>query len=277
MTQIVLYFSVLASLCALFFVFTEYQRASRAEAIPLFIAMALFLARVLLCPFAAIAAWVDLFTICPLGAAIPALTIAFFPARGGTRRLPLLCSAFFFALELILILLQKNELAGVAAGLNLALALLFVALRLLVALFGKAWGTPRAWLLLVPLWAIWLVTLAFFFFRVPSVAYLPVLSGFGAIWVCAWILGDRLSQTKKAPADAIPADAALSEREREVAQLLVRGKTYREIGKQLFIAPSTVKTHVLRIYEKMGVSNKIGLAHRLSSIPMEKNSPPAAE
>ena len=36
--------------------------------------------------------------------------------------------------------------------------------------------------------------------------------------------------------------------------------TYREIGKALFIAPTTVRTHLATIYEKLGVRNKIGLA-----------------
>ena len=40
---------------------------------------------------------------------------------------------------------------------------------------------------------------------------------------------------------------ALSDREREVAVMLSDGKTYAQIGDALFIAPSTVKTHVLRI------------------------------
>jgi len=56
----------------------------------------------------------------------------------------------------------------------------------------------------------------------------------------------------------------LSNREMEIARLLITGKTYREIGEGLFIAPSTVKTHVLRIYEKTGVKNKVELANKLS-------------
>ena len=55
----------------------------------------------------------------------------------------------------------------------------------------------------------------------------------------------------------------LSDREREVAELLAQGKTYREIGESLFIAPSTVKSHALRIYEKLSVDNKVALANAL--------------
>ncbi|RUU14765.1 hypothetical protein EOD10_13930 [Mesorhizobium sp. M7A.T.Ca.TU.009.01.3.2] len=53
---------------------------------------------------------------------------------------------------------------------------------------------------------------------------------------------------------------ALSGREREVAEKFAAGLTYREIGKALFIAPATVRTHLATIYGKLGVRTKIGLA-----------------
>lgn len=48
----------------------------------------------------------------------------------------------------------------------------------------------------------------------------------------------------------------LSARELEVLTLLSKGFTNRDIGAQLFISPSTVKTHTLNIYEKLGVANR---------------------
>jgi DNA-binding NarL/FixJ family response regulator len=39
-------------------------------------------------------------------------------------------------------------------------------------------------------------------------------------------------------------------------QLLARGLTNPEISKKLFISPHTVKTHVVHIYEKLGVSDR---------------------
>ncbi|TIN07754.1 MAG: adenylate cyclase, partial [Mesorhizobium sp.] len=53
---------------------------------------------------------------------------------------------------------------------------------------------------------------------------------------------------------------ALSGRERAVAEKFATGMTYREIGNALFIAPTTVRTHLAAIYEKLGVRTKIGLA-----------------
>lgn len=53
---------------------------------------------------------------------------------------------------------------------------------------------------------------------------------------------------------------ALSGRERAVAEKFAAGMTYREIGEALFIAPTTVRTHLATIYEKLGVRTKIELA-----------------
>jgi TolB-like protein len=53
---------------------------------------------------------------------------------------------------------------------------------------------------------------------------------------------------------------ALSDRERVVAEKFAAGLTYREIGEALFIAPSTVRTHLASIYDKLGVRSKVALA-----------------
>lgn len=48
----------------------------------------------------------------------------------------------------------------------------------------------------------------------------------------------------------------LSEREREVLQLVARGHTYRQIGAELFIAEKTVENHVRNILGKLHLSRK---------------------
>ena len=48
----------------------------------------------------------------------------------------------------------------------------------------------------------------------------------------------------------------LSEREREVLQLVARGHTYREIGQGLYIAEKTVENHVRNILGKLHLSRK---------------------
>lgn len=53
-----------------------------------------------------------------------------------------------------------------------------------------------------------------------------------------------------------PTGPRLSPREREVLDLLVDGLVIRQIGRRLFIAEATVKTHVGKIYEKLGAGNR---------------------
>lgn len=52
-------------------------------------------------------------------------------------------------------------------------------------------------------------------------------------------------------------------RELEVAQLILKGHTYHQIGEALFISLPTVKTHVSNVYKKAKVNNKIELLNLL--------------
>lgn len=48
----------------------------------------------------------------------------------------------------------------------------------------------------------------------------------------------------------------LSDRERQVLDLLVEGRTYRQIGKALFVSHNTVAFHVKQIYAKLHVHTR---------------------
>lgn len=58
---------------------------------------------------------------------------------------------------------------------------------------------------------------------------------------------------------AAGAASPLSEREREVLQLVARGHTYNEIGQQLTISPRTVENHVRNILGKLHLSRRTDL------------------
>ena len=49
----------------------------------------------------------------------------------------------------------------------------------------------------------------------------------------------------------------LSPREIEVLKALIDGLSNKEIGEKLFISVSTVKTHIINIYSKLGVKNRV--------------------
>ncbi len=53
-----------------------------------------------------------------------------------------------------------------------------------------------------------------------------------------------------------PAEENLSAREIEVLQLVAKGKSNKEVGKALHISTATVKTHLIHIYNKLGVDDR---------------------
>lgn len=53
-----------------------------------------------------------------------------------------------------------------------------------------------------------------------------------------------------------PAPESLSRRETEVLALVAKGRTNAEIGRELFISETTVKTHLIRVFGKLGVSDR---------------------
>jgi two-component system nitrate/nitrite response regulator NarL len=55
---------------------------------------------------------------------------------------------------------------------------------------------------------------------------------------------------------AEPEGPALSPREREVLKLIAGGRSIPSIAGELYLAASTVKTHVQRLYEKLGVGDR---------------------
>lgn len=53
-----------------------------------------------------------------------------------------------------------------------------------------------------------------------------------------------------------PSDEVLSGRETEVLELVAKGKSNRDIAGELWISEATVKSHLLRIYDKLGAADR---------------------
>jgi DNA-binding CsgD family transcriptional regulator len=60
-----------------------------------------------------------------------------------------------------------------------------------------------------------------------------------------------------------PDGSGLSEREKEVARLVLEGKTYREIGEAIYISPRTAEHHIARMRRRLGAENRSDLLARL--------------
>lgn len=50
--------------------------------------------------------------------------------------------------------------------------------------------------------------------------------------------------------------AVFSPREQEILELLLQNCTYKEMGSRLHVSPSTIKTHIYHIFQKLDVSNR---------------------
>jgi DNA-binding CsgD family transcriptional regulator len=95
-----------------------------------------------------------------------------------------------------------------------------------------------------------------------------------AFLVLGIVLGVRVFGAPASPAfDGNPkAQAALglSERELQVLQELAAGRSNKEIAAQLHVSPNTVKTHVARLFEKLGAKRRteaIRRARELGIVP----------
>jgi DNA-binding NarL/FixJ family response regulator len=74
-----------------------------------------------------------------------------------------------------------------------------------------------------------------------------------------------LGQTLFAPTSQLPAPL-LSEREREVLDLIADGRTNREIAATLYLSPHTVKEHTSALYRKLGARNRTEAVQRAQRI-----------
>ena len=86
-------------------------------------------------------------------------------------------------------------------------------------------------------------------------------------WPCGW---SGKGMTVFAPRAEQPS-TPLSEREREVLDLMASGATNREIAERLFLSPHTVKEHTSALYRKLGCAT----APRPCSAPSAWASPPS--
>jgi DNA-binding NarL/FixJ family response regulator len=64
----------------------------------------------------------------------------------------------------------------------------------------------------------------------------------------------------------------LTRRERQVVDLLAEGLTNREIGERLGLSRHTIKNYLLKIFDKVGVSNRVELLFLTLTHPLHAGS-----
>ncbi len=83
----------------------------------------------------------------------------------------------------------------------------------------------------------------------------------GSVWAPRRVLSIFIERVTSHPARIFPAGrVTFTDREKEVLELLVAGRSNKEIGAALSIEERTVKAHVAKLMRKVGVQNRIALS-----------------
>jgi len=82
----------------------------------------------------------------------------------------------------------------------------------------------------------------------------------GSVWLPRAVLAKFVDRVIANQGKMGAAPDEISDRERQVLELLVAGRTNKEIGNELGIEERTVKLHVSRLMRKAGVNNRIALS-----------------
>ena len=82
----------------------------------------------------------------------------------------------------------------------------------------------------------------------------------GEIWLDKRMTAEVMKAFSKSTETGRREKPLLSDREKEIVQLVAQGFRNREIGEKLFISEQTVKNHLHNIFDKLGVSDRLELA-----------------
>jgi DNA-binding NarL/FixJ family response regulator len=83
----------------------------------------------------------------------------------------------------------------------------------------------------------------------------------GSVWAPRRVLSLFIERVSNSPGRIFPAGrVCFTHREKEVLEMLVAGRSNKEIGAPLGIGERTVKAHVAKLMRKVGVQNRIALS-----------------
>ena len=89
-------------------------------------------------------------------------------------------------------------------------------------------------------------------------------------------MGRKPSANGDAAAPAPEAAQLLSERELDVARLVVEGKTYAEIGAAIFISPRTAEHHIANIRRRLDATSRSDMIAKLRVLLAQTDAASAA-
>lgn len=146
-------------------------------------------------------------------------------------------TALFVLLPLLLVLRLRRVQPDRQRRLARTAGIFFLSLSLLDA---SGMAIPSPWNMLVML----LTSLSM---------NLLLLVNFG--WFVREYFGPQTSDTGL-NVDRICAEFRFSTREREIIEMILKGKSNKEIERELFISPHTVKNHIYHIFQKAGIKSR---------------------
>ena len=83
----------------------------------------------------------------------------------------------------------------------------------------------------------------------------------GSVWAPRRVLSMFIERVSSSPGRIFPnGRVSFTDREKEVLEMLVAGRSNKEIGSALGIEERTVKAHVAKLMRKVGVQNRIALS-----------------
>jgi DNA-binding NarL/FixJ family response regulator len=83
----------------------------------------------------------------------------------------------------------------------------------------------------------------------------------GSVWAPRRVLSTFIERVRASPGGIFPAGRnTFTDREKGVLEMLVAGRSNKEIGSSLCIEERTVKAHVAKLMRKVGVQNRVALS-----------------
>ena len=92
----------------------------------------------------------------------------------------------------------------------------------------------------------------------------------GELWLSRRVFSQVLAHVQARVTEPEHGHVGLTERQREIVACVARGLSNKQIGRQLGISPTTVKTHLHNIFERVGIGGRTLLALRSTAVePIE--------